>query len=150
MWKKQSGIKIRIAQRLGKTVDELIGKNIYQMVLPEVAGLRHKFAEQMIETKKPVQFEDERFGKTIDNRIHPVFDLEGNINRLVVVGIDITERRQAEGKLRINEERLRNSLEAATDAIWDWNVTTGEMYFSPRWYELLGYQPHEIKLNSKD
>jgi PAS domain S-box-containing protein len=118
--------------------------------LPEVAERRRKYAQQVIETKQPVQFEDERFGQTIDNRIHPVFDLDGNVNRLAIVGIDITERRQADEKLRRNEERLRNSLEAATDAIWDWNVTTSEMYFSPRWYEILGYQPYEIKPNSKE
>jgi PAS domain S-box-containing protein len=139
-----------VALRMGIPVEELIGKNIYQMVVPEIAELRHKFAEQMIKTKKPIQFEDERSGKTIDNRIHPVFDLNGNVNRLAIVGIDITERKQAEEKLRINEERLRNALEAATDAIWDWDVVTSEMYFSPRWFEILGYKPYEIKLNSKD
>lgn len=39
------------------------------------------------------------------------------------------------------EERLRLALEATTDAIWDWDLTTNRTYYSPRWYQMLGYEP---------
>ncbi|MDX2023739.1 MAG: PAS domain-containing protein [Deltaproteobacteria bacterium] len=39
------------------------------------------------------------------------------------------------------EERLRLALEATTDAIWDWDLTTNKTYYSPRWYQMLGYEP---------
>ncbi|MBL8487194.1 MAG: PAS domain S-box protein, partial [Rhodocyclaceae bacterium] len=46
--------------------------------------------------------------------------------------------------LRENEERLRLALEGTADGIWDWNLPTGEAWFSPRYYTMLGYEPGEF------
>jgi PAS domain S-box-containing protein len=54
------------------------------------------------------------------------------------------ERERTEHALRRNEERLRLALEGTTDGIWDWNVRTGQAYFSPRYYTMLGYEPGEF------
>jgi two-component system, cell cycle sensor histidine kinase and response regulator CckA len=43
-----------------------------------------------------------------------------------------------------NEERLQLALDAANDGLWDWDVLTGEAYFSPRYYTMLGYAPGEF------
>jgi PAS domain S-box-containing protein len=57
---------------------------------------------------------------------------------------EIAERKQAEETLRENEERLRVALEGTADGIWDWNPTTGQAYYSPRYYTMLGYEPGEF------
>jgi PAS domain S-box-containing protein len=46
--------------------------------------------------------------------------------------------------LREREERLELALEAVSDGVWDWNVQTGQVYFSPRYYTMLGYEPYEM------
>jgi PAS domain S-box-containing protein len=58
------------------------------------------------------------------------------------------ERRRAQNDrdlalhaLQQSEERLRLVTEASTDGIWDWNVATGEVYWSDRVYHLLGVVP---------
>ena len=28
--------------------------------------------------------------------------------------------------------------------MWDWNIATGEVYYSPRWIDTLGYKPEEV------
>jgi diguanylate cyclase (GGDEF)-like protein/PAS domain S-box-containing protein len=39
-------------------------------------------------------------------------------------------------------ERYAQAVRAATDGIWDWDLLTDRIYFSPRWHAILG-QPEE-------
>src|SRR5437763_15869531 len=41
------------------------------------------------------------------------------------------------------EERYALATRAANDGIWDWDLTTDRIYFSPRWYEILGRRARE-------
>jgi PAS domain S-box-containing protein len=43
------------------------------------------------------------------------------------------------------EAWMRELMDASSDGFWEWNVATGEVRFSGRWAEMLGYAPHEIE-----
>jgi PAS domain S-box-containing protein len=43
-----------------------------------------------------------------------------------------------------SEERLQLALEASGDGLWDWKIAAEEVYFSPHWYEMLGYAANEL------
>src|SRR5688572_24780102 len=49
-----------------------------------------------------------------------------------------------ESGYRERAERLELVLLATNEGHWDWNLETGEVYFSPRWKEMLGYRDDEI------
>jgi len=45
----------------------------------------------------------------------------------------------------MNQEKLLSrALEATSDGIWTWHVPSGEAYFSPQYYIMLGYKPLEL------
>ncbi|MCX5571740.1 diguanylate cyclase [Kaistia nematophila] len=47
--------------------------------------------------------------------------------------------------LKQSQERLRYALAGSGEGVWDWNIATGETYFSDSWHEILGYEPGEIE-----
>ncbi|MBI4787143.1 MAG: PAS domain S-box protein [Chloroflexi bacterium] len=46
--------------------------------------------------------------------------------------------------LREREERLALVIAGTDDGVWDWDLKTDAVYFSPRWKSMLGYADHEI------
>ncbi len=62
----------------------------------------------------------------------------------VGVLLDITERKHTELALRESETRWRLAMEGAGDGVWDWNLRTGEEYFSSRIKAMFGFAEHEL------
>ena len=52
---------------------------------------------------------------------------------------------QATIKIKEGEERYQLAMHAVNDGLFDWNMITGELYFSPGWKSMLGYEEHEIR-----
>jgi PAS domain S-box-containing protein len=55
-----------------------------------------------------------------------------------------TSRQSLVEALKESEERLQFALEGSNEGVWDWNIQTGEVFFSKRWKEMLGFGDHEI------
>ena len=64
--------------------------------------------------------------------------------KVAVLFRDETERKKAEEELGRSEERFKLAMEGAGVGLWDWDIRTGRVYYSPRWKGLFGYEEHEI------
>ncbi len=54
---------------------------------------------------------------------------------------DISERKRRENALGESQKRFELAVRATNDGIWDWNIQTGEQYWSDHHFELFGLDP---------
>ncbi len=80
----------------------------------------------------------------LEHVCQPVVEENGRFLGIRAGNRDINDRKQMEESLRESEKRLAYALEASVGGVWDWNVKTGKVYYSPRWIESLGYLPEEV------
>ena len=76
--------------------------------------------------------------------VQPVMAPDGSVRSLFVQGQDITAQKRALDDLRISNERLKLAIEGTGDGMWDWDLQTGEVIYSKRWKEILGYAEEEV------
>ena len=81
----------------------------------------------------------------------PVIE-RGEVTGILNVTIDATERVQSRVKLQDalrvlqeREERLSLVMDGINDGVWDWNLLEDQVYYSPRWKEMLGYHEDELE-----
>src|SRR5262245_29315136 len=58
---------------------------------------------------------------------------------------DITQRKRTEAALRESEERLSLAFAGAQEGVWDWDLETGQVVYSTRWKQMLGYNDNDIE-----
>ena len=82
-----------------------------------------------------------------EHHIKPIMEFYSKLGQVLAsMGLERLRRIEAaDFALRDREERLRLVLEGSSDAFWDWNIETGQIYRSARWAEMFGYSPEEIE-----
>jgi PAS domain S-box-containing protein len=72
------------------------------------------------------------------------FDVAGNLTGGFGITHDITDIKLAEQALRESENRFQLATEIGRSGTWDWNLRSGEIFWSRGHYEILGYQVGEV------
>jgi PAS domain S-box-containing protein len=60
---------------------------------------------------------------------------------------DVTRKKREADALKKSEERLHLALQATRDAVWDWDLRTDSLYYSPRWFAMIGYEAEELQVD---
>lgn len=65
-------------------------------------------------------------------------------NACVIVTTDITRQKHKENLYQARGEQFALTLDAVNDGLWNWDVKSGNAYFSTLYYTLLGYEDGEF------
>jgi PAS domain S-box-containing protein len=134
---------------------ELIGKAVWE-ALPEVAGQGfEEFLDSVYRTGKPwttrampIAVQRERNGPVLQRYVDLVYepyrDQYGTTIGIFAQGYDVTESVEAQAAKRESEERLRDGMDAARMAVWDWDLATDELAYSDNIELVLGFTPQEM------
>ncbi len=141
----------RACERItGYSLNEVRGKYFWDFLIPpeEKERLVNHF-EQLQRGQVPGDYENSWVTQGGDRRIiswsnTALFDSAGEVEYIISIGIDITERKRAEEALRESEERYALAALSASDGLWDWNLKTNKIYFSSRWKAMLGCREEEV------
>ena len=125
----------------GYSLEEVIGLTSVEAGIIVDSKVREERLNALQQNKPLPNFEVEITRKSGEHRIGltsvGIVSLNGEQFALSNF-VDITEHRQAEDALRINEERLKLALAATRTGVWEWNAQTDQVFWSPECYEIMG------------
>jgi len=103
----------RFCERIGAPLEDLIGKDPFAVFGEPAASRRRDAVRKALETKKPIQFEDQRQGRWFESNYYPVFDDAGEVAQLAGFARDITARKRAEDQLK-RDVKIQELITAVT------------------------------------
>ncbi len=101
-------------------------------------------ARKAVETGRSCQQDMDLAGRHYNMVATPIKDTAGAVSRIVLVYMDMTERRQAQEELQRSKERYRDLFENSTDLIQVLGADSSIRYVNKAWLDALGYQAEEL------
>jgi len=135
-------------RRLGEHDWEIV---LLDLNLPDGRGLDNLSRVRAVDPNVPVII----LTNVEDDGVAEASLLQGAQDYLVKRGIDADmlgrairyarARYAAEASLRESEQRFARAVAGARDGIWDWDLASDHVYYSPRWCQLLGIEPERAE-----
>ena len=139
------------AERLGKKVDEITGKSIFEFLPTAVTENGKARLAKVIESGKPIRYESQHDGYFFDINIYPILDLQGNVSHVALYARDITGYKLAQAHVQErtadlieSEEKYRTLVENVPLVVYRLGPGGNIIFVNQVVEELFGYQPDEI------
>jgi PAS domain S-box-containing protein len=138
------------ARVLGRTADDVVDAPMATL-LADAAWLGA--LQQALATGAPVVREGDLRGREAPAdgptswtwHVVPDRAADGSVRGLVLSGRDTTDEARAREQARSEAERLRLALDAGQMALWEWDLTTGQVIWNDNHYRMLGYEPGSVE-----
>lgn len=79
------------------------------------------------------------------NKVEPYAPIDLNDTKALTQAFSgVLHRIRLEKSSSHSEKRLKLALDSANEGLWDFAPQSGQVYFSPRWYTMLGYSMDEL------
>jgi len=138
------------ADFLGYKKENIIGKNVLDFVVPRHKKKLLKTFKKAFKNKESPEREFDIIAK--DGSIKPVYFSEGNANiyengelkGILATGVDITERKEKEKKLKEHQKIFQIAAEFSTDLVWIWDVKKGSLDWFGDIDKILGYKKNKF------
>ncbi len=128
---------------LGYPLDDWYQENFWlDHIHPDDRDAAYHYCADQTARGKNHQFEYRMFAADgsivwIKDLVDIVQDESDSPDKLRGVMFNITPEKET-------EERFSLAMEGASDGLWDWNLETNYIYYSPRWKSMLGYEGDDI------
>ncbi len=129
--------------------EELLEIGWKGLVHPEDHPLAQNLLDNVIanHTAKAVVRIVTKSGNCLYVQIHGMLSkIDDESGQPILIGamLDISEFKAVETALRKSEERFELAVSGTNDGLWDWNMSTDDVYYSPQWKRMLGYEPNSL------
>jgi PAS domain S-box-containing protein len=132
----------------GYTLEEVKGKNPSLLQGPDSDPQTVAFMSEKLKNNEEFTAEILNYTKTgnpywIEIKVSPIIDDDGNISQFFSIQTDITERRKNISRLKERQRRLEEAQRLGKIGDWNFNIQTGEIYWSGQMYEIYGRDPEK-------
>ncbi|HEY7221659.1 MAG TPA: sigma 54-interacting transcriptional regulator [Candidatus Binatia bacterium] len=142
------------AERIkGYHTEEILGKHFSVFYQPQDI-LADRPAQALRVAKAEGRFEQEGWCLRKDGSrfwangvITALKDRSGRLQGFAKVTRDISERKQAEEKLRRSEAYLAEGQRLSRTGSWAWDVSSGDLYWSQEYFRIFGLDPEKAKMS---
>jgi len=154
-FKDRNGRFLRISKALAEkfgldSPDRAVGKSDADFFTAEHAQQARHDEQRILDTGEPLLavIEKETWPDGHETWVSttkaPLHSHTGELIGTFGISHDVTRIKQTERALRASEERFELAVRGSSDGLWDWNVLTDEVYYAPRFKQLIGYEDHEF------
>ncbi|MCG3162853.1 MAG: Sensor histidine kinase RcsC [Acidobacteria bacterium] len=140
----------------GVTVSQALGRSVRE-VTPDLADRLEPILKRVIRTGRPVMnleihgviAREPGIERDWLVSYYPVKGADGSVQSVGSVVLDITDRKRAEEAVREREERLRLAAQSAGFGLYNMDLLTGEIYWSPELKQIFGLSNDAVILMDK-
>lgn len=136
------------ARFLGRPASEILEQDLTAVIDPENATRILRTDREIMARGKVVTMEETFVVNGTRRHFFvtkvPRRDEKGDVIGLIGVSRDMTDVRATETALRHSEARWEFALNGAGDGLWDWDLRTGNVFYSRQWKAMLGHAENEI------